>query len=79
MLQTWEEAIKYCKELADQYEKETFQYIELGQILVSLSETLYTSYKYVRFTDIFTYIGIVQNLNILSISLNFKTKLFRSP
>ena len=56
MLQTWEEAIKYCKELADQYEKETFQYIELGQILVSLSETLYTSYKYtVRFTDIFIY------------------------
>ncbi|XP_028391608.1 dedicator of cytokinesis protein 1-like [Dendronephthya gigantea] len=31
--QTWEEAIKYCKELAEQYEKETFQYVELGQIL----------------------------------------------
>ncbi|CAB3976622.1 dedicator of cytokinesis 1 isoform X2 [Paramuricea clavata] len=31
--QTWEEAIKYCKELAEQYEKETFQYIELGEIL----------------------------------------------
>lgn len=54
MFQTWEEAIKYCKELADQYEKETFQYIELGQILVSLSEILYSSYNYnVRFTDTF--------------------------
>jgi hypothetical protein len=35
-LQTWEEAIKYCKELAEQYEKETFQYSELAEILVSL-------------------------------------------
>lgn len=30
----WEEAIKYCKELAMQYETETFQYFELSKILL---------------------------------------------
>ena len=32
--QCWEYAIKLCKELANQYEKETFDFIQLSQILV---------------------------------------------
>lgn len=34
----WEEGIKLCKELALQYEQETFQYTELAKILVRLMD-----------------------------------------
>lgn len=34
MLQMWEEAISLCKELAEQYEKEVFDYELLSQNLV---------------------------------------------
>lgn len=42
--QAWEEAIKYCKELAVQYENETFQYMELSEVLVRLLRLFSSSY-----------------------------------
>jgi len=33
----WEYGIRRCKELAEQYETETYDYIRLSQILVSIS------------------------------------------
>ena len=35
MFQMWEAGIKLCKTLALQYETETFNYIQLSEILVS--------------------------------------------
>lgn len=33
--QTWEKAIELCKELAEQYESYLYDYVKLGDILVS--------------------------------------------
>lgn len=47
-LQMWEEAISLCKELAEQYEKEVFDYELLSQNLVSL----YTDLLIISVTEI---------------------------
>lgn len=47
MLQMWEEAISLCKELAEQYEKEVFDYELLSQNLVRL----YTNVQIIFITE----------------------------
>lgn len=47
-LQMWEEAISLCKELAEQYEKEVFDYELLSQNLVRL----YTDLQMIAVTEI---------------------------
>lgn len=47
-LQMWEEAISLCKELAEQYEKEVFDYELLSQNLVRL----YTDLLIISVTEI---------------------------
>lgn len=47
-LQMWEEAISLCKELAEQYEKEVFDYELLSQNLVRL----YTDLQIILVTEI---------------------------
>lgn len=47
-LQMWEEAISLCKELAEQYEKEVFDYELLSQNLVRL----YTDLQIIAVTEI---------------------------
>lgn len=47
----WEEAIALCKELADQYEKEVFDYELLSQNLVSL----YRGLKIISVTEMSTF------------------------
>ena len=37
-LQMWEAGIELCKVLAEQYESETFNYIQLSEILVCMCE-----------------------------------------
>lgn len=49
-LQMWEEAISLCKELAEQYEKEVFDYELLSQNLVRL----YTHLQIISVTEIRT-------------------------
>lgn len=46
-LQMWEEAISLCKELAEQYEKEVFDYELLSQNLVRL----YTNLQIIFITE----------------------------
>lgn len=50
-LQMWEEAISLCKELAEQYEKEVFDYELLSQNLVRLS----TDLQIISVTEISTF------------------------
>lgn len=50
-LQMWEEAISLCKELAEQYEKEVFDYELLSQNLVRL----YTGLQIISVTEINTF------------------------
>lgn len=47
----WEEAIALCKELAEQYEKEVFDYELLSQNLVSL----YRGLKIISVTEMSTF------------------------
>jgi len=50
-LQMWEEAISLCKELAEQYEKEVFDYELLSQNLVRL----HTDLQIISVTEINTF------------------------